>query len=86
MGYTTQDDPHGAIQGPTQDAQQYAPEDRPVREGNPTGTPPEGEPSPAHTNPGEPAERTDARDPGPDSQLENAETSLDEPSDGSGGE
>ncbi len=85
MAYPTQDDPHGAIQGPTQDAEQYAEQDRPVREGNPTGTPDPGEPSPAHTDPGEPADRADP-EAGPDHQLENAQTSLDEPSDGSGGE
>jgi hypothetical protein len=76
-GYSTQDALHGATQGPTQDANQYPSDERPVAEGNTPGPPPEDEtPSPAQSN--APVEH--------EAQLENAETSLDEPSDGSGGE
>jgi hypothetical protein len=86
-GYSTQDALHGATQGPTQDANQYPPDERPVAEGNSPGEAPEDEtPSPA---PGEPASGTTSTEPGEaghEAQLENAETSLDEPSDGSGGE
>ncbi len=83
-GYTTQSDRHGAVQGPTQDTRQYSPEDRPEKPGEGTGTPPTGRPAPADAEPGEPAPDQGAT--GPDSQMENAATSLDEPSDGSGGE
>ena len=83
-GYATQDDRHGAVQGPTQDARQYSPEDRPSAAGEPAGEPDSGAPSPAPAKPGEPAPTQGET--GPDSQMENAETSLDEPSDGSGGE
>jgi len=99
-GYSTQDALHGATQGPTQDANQYPSDERPVAEGNTPGEAPEDEtPSPA---PGEPASGTTSTEPsnapvepgspkdpgdaGHEAQLENAETSLDEPSDGSGGE
>lgn len=83
-GYATQDDRNGAVQGPTQDTEQYSPEDRPSAAGKPTGEPDPGAPSPAPAQPGEPAAAQGET--GPDSQMENAETSLDEPSDGSGGE
>lgn len=70
-GYSTQDALHGATQGPTQDANQYPADERPVAEGN---------------TPVEPGSPKDPGDTGREAQLENAETSLDEPSDGSGGE
>jgi hypothetical protein len=83
-GYATQDDRHGAVQGPTQDTEQYSDADRPGATGKPTGEPHPEAPSPASAQPGEPA--PDGGETGPDSQMENAATSLDEPSDGSGGE
>jgi hypothetical protein len=111
MAYTTQDAPHGATQGVTQDTEQYPSGGRPgestapvepggtapVEPGDPKDPggagdpvePPEPQVLPSSTPDGPqtiPVQPTPEGEPGPDAVLENAGTSLDEPSDNSGSE